>query len=91
VASPITPHYVVELAVGLSIVDYSHPDETGKRVTAGKLNTAMAAKRLGVSKPTLLRWFKQRKIADVGRDRHGWRVFTPADINRISKEMGLNT
>ena len=54
-----------------------------------KLNTASAAKKLGISKPTLLRWFKQGKIADVGRDRNGWRIFTLADINRIKKQMRL--
>jgi DNA-binding transcriptional MerR regulator len=53
------------------------------------LNTAIAAKTLGVSKSTLLRWFKQRKIADVARDRNGWRVFTADDLNRIRREMKL--
>lgn len=53
------------------------------------LNTVAAAQQLGVSKSTLLRWFKQGKIADVARDRNGWRVFTAADISRIRKEMKL--
>lgn len=57
--------------------------------TTGKMNTATAAKRLGVSKVTLLRWFREGKIADVGRDRNQWRVFTQGDIKRIKKEMGL--
>ena len=57
--------------------------------TSSKLNTASAAKKLGISKATLLRWFKQGKISDVGRDRNHWRVFTPADIHRIRKHMGL--
>ena len=57
--------------------------------SAGKLNTAMAAKKLGVSKVTLLRWIRQGKTADVGRDRNRWRVFTPTDISRIRKQMGL--
>jgi DNA-binding transcriptional MerR regulator len=57
--------------------------------TASKFNTALAAKKLGVSKATLLRWFKQGKITDVGRDRNGWRVFTSADISRIKQVMGL--
>lgn len=53
------------------------------------MNTEAAARKLGVSKATLLRWFRQRKTEDVGRDRNGWRVFTSADIARIKKEMGL--
>jgi predicted site-specific integrase-resolvase len=54
------------------------------------MNTATAAAKLGVSKATLLRWFRQGKTADVGRDRNGWRVFTLTDIARIKKEMGLS-
>jgi predicted site-specific integrase-resolvase len=56
---------------------------------AQKFNTAAAARRIGVSKATLLRWFKQGKIEDVGRDRNGWRVFSAADIGRIKKQMGM--
>ncbi len=56
----------------------------------GTLNTASAAKELGVSKTTLLRWFREGKTADVGRDRNGWRVFTAADIRRIKKELGID-
>lgn len=57
---------------------------------AEKMNTASAAKTLGVSRVTLLRWFRDRKIAEVGRDRNGWRIFTSADITRIKREMGLD-
>jgi DNA (cytosine-5)-methyltransferase 1 len=56
----------------------------------GKRNTASAAKALGVSKATLLRWFRSRKIAEVSRDRNNWRVFTSADIARIKKKMSLD-
>lgn len=56
---------------------------------AGPLNTVSAAKELGVSKATLLRWIKDRKTADVGRDRNNWRVFTEADLRRIKKDMGI--
>jgi excisionase family DNA binding protein len=49
--------------------------------------TAEAAKRLGVSKPTLLRWFAQRRTADVRRDRNNWRVFTQQDLERIKREV----
>jgi len=57
--------------------------------TAAPLNTAAAAKELGVSRPTLLRWIREGKTADVGRDRHNWRIFTAADIRRIKKDMGI--
>lgn len=55
----------------------------------GPLNTAAAAKALGVSKATLLRWIKDGKTADVGRDRNKWRVFMAADLRRIKKDMGI--
>lgn len=58
--------------------------------SAAKHSTAAAAKRIGVSKSTLLRWFADGKVADVRRDRHGWRVFGASDIARIKKEMGLS-
>jgi DNA-binding transcriptional MerR regulator len=58
---------------------------------AGPLNTASAAKELGVSKTTLLRWFREGRTTDVGRDRNGWRVFTAADIRRIRKDLGIGT
>jgi DNA (cytosine-5)-methyltransferase 1 len=57
--------------------------------TAAPLNTAAAAKQLGVSKATLLRWIREGKTADVARDRHNWRVFTEADIRRIKQAMGI--
>jgi DNA (cytosine-5)-methyltransferase 1 len=48
-------------------------------------STDEAAKELGLSKSTLLRWFRERRISDVKRDRNNWRVFTAADIERIRK------
>jgi DNA-binding transcriptional MerR regulator len=42
-----------------------------------------AASLVGVSPVTLKRWFLQAKVADVARDRNGWRVFTTRDIERI--------
>ena len=71
----------------MTMLEYSH-GVYGVRAER-KLNTAKAAEALGVSKPTLLRWFKQRKIEEVGRDRNGWRVFTAADIRRIKQVMGI--
>lgn len=49
--------------------------------------TAEAARKLGVSKPTLLRWFAQKRIAEVRRDRNNWRVFTDQDLQRIKSEV----
>jgi DNA-binding transcriptional MerR regulator len=57
--------------------------------TAVSLNTAAAAKELGISKPTLLRWIREGRTADVGRDRHNWRIFTAADIRRIKRDIGI--
>ena len=47
------------------------------------LSTCEAAERLGVSRNTLLRWFREGRVPDVRRDRNGWRFFTPEDIGRI--------
>jgi len=44
-----------------------------------------AARRIGCSRSTLLRWFREGNVADVGRDRRGWRVFTEEDISRIRR------
>lgn len=45
--------------------------------------TAEAARLIGISKPTLLYWFKVRGVEDVSRDYNGWRVFTEEDIERL--------
>ncbi len=42
-----------------------------------------AAERIGVSPITLKRWLLRGKVADVRRDRNGWRVFRESDIRRI--------
>lgn len=42
-----------------------------------------AAKAIGVSAATLKRWFRSRKVADVARDRNGYRIFDPNDIQRL--------
>lgn len=49
--------------------------------------TAEAAKRLGVSRQTLLRWFAERRITEVRRDHNNWRVFTDQDLDRIRSEV----
>jgi hypothetical protein len=64
---------------------YSWPAETrlGQARTFG---TAEAAKKLGVSRQTLHRWFAVGRVKDVLRDHNNWRVFTSQDINRIRGE-----
>jgi DNA-binding transcriptional MerR regulator len=52
--------------------------------------TAEAAKKLGVSRPTLLRWFAEKRVEDVGRDHNNWRVFTRQDVERIRVEVRGN-
>lgn len=56
--------------------------------TSEVLNSSQAAERLGVSRATLLRWFRDGRVSDVGRDWRGWRVFRQADIDRIQRELG---
>ncbi len=54
------------------------------------LRTNEAAAELGVSRPTLLRWFRERKVADVKmRDRKGWRLFAPEDMKRLKKWVAI--
>ena len=57
------------------MVDYSQA-EASSLPGAERLSTQEAARELGVSKATLLRWIKDGKITDVKRDRNNWRVFT---------------
>ncbi len=47
--------------------------------------TTEAARLIGVSRPTLLYWFKVRGVEDVPRDYNGWRVFTDEDIARLKR------
>jgi len=54
--------------------------KTNRRKT---YTTRQAAEMIGVSKNTLLNWFKQGKIPEVSRDYNGWRIFTDEDIARI--------
>jgi CRP/FNR family transcriptional regulator, anaerobic regulatory protein len=54
-------------------------------------NTTEAAGILGVSRPTLLRWFREDRISSVPRDWRGWRIFTDQDIERIRRELGQSS
>lgn len=47
--------------------------------------TNEAAEAVGVSRQTLLRWFREKRIGDVKRDRNGWRLFTEGDIARLKE------
>lgn len=42
-----------------------------------------AARAIGVSPATLKRWFRAARVRDVARDRNGYRVFEPDDIERL--------
>ncbi|MBM4034508.1 MAG: MerR family transcriptional regulator [Planctomycetes bacterium] len=44
---------------------------------------AEAARAVGVSPATLKRWFRAARVTDVARDRNGYRVFEPEDIQRL--------
>lgn len=52
------------------------------------LSSAEAAERLGVSRSTLLRWFREGRITQAARDHRGWRRFSAEDIERIKRELG---
>ena len=51
--------------------------------------TVQVAKELGVSRDTLLRWFREKKISSVLRDKRGWRIFTIHDIENIKREISF--
>jgi DNA-binding transcriptional MerR regulator len=48
-------------------------------------NMKEAAAKIGVAPVTLKRWLLSHKVAEVSRDRNGWRVFTQSDIRRIKR------
>ena len=49
--------------------------------------TTEVCRIVGISRSTLLRWFKNGTVKDViHRDRRGWRLFSQADIERIQYE-----
>jgi len=50
-------------------------------------STEAAASQLGISKSTLLRWIREKRVRDVRRDRNNWRVFSDEDIQRIKAKM----
>ena len=46
-------------------------------------STVEAAKCIGVSKNTLLRWLDEGLVDDVERDWRGWRIWRSRDIERV--------
>ena len=46
-------------------------------------STVEVAKRVGVSKNTLLRWLDEGLTEDVERDWRGWRVWNNEDVERV--------
>lgn len=88
-AEGTNPGIAPKLAVfcGLSIFKYIHPLGE-QRVTGQKTySTEAAAAELGISKSTLLRWIKEKRIKDVRRDRNNWRVFSERDVQLIRANM----
>lgn len=66
---------------------YIHNAGPGPLKRSKPFGTAEAAKRLEVSKNTLLRWFRSGAIGEVGRDHRGWRVFTDGDVETIRRTV----
>lgn len=67
----------------MTIVDYI---QLGSKLAPQRTySTVEAAAAIGISKATLLRWIREKKVADVKRDRNKWRVFTEADVQRIRR------
>ena len=46
-------------------------------------STCEVAEMVGVSKDTLLRWLRQKKVPEPTRDEHGFRVFRRADLESV--------
>ena len=50
--------------------------------------TSEACRMAGMSRNTFLRWVREGSFADVKqRDRHGWRLFTEAEVKRLLLEV----
>lgn len=53
------------------------------RKSNGRMTITQAAKKVGVSPKTLLRWEKAGKTPKAKRDWRGWRVYEEEDLNRL--------
>jgi len=66
------------------VLGQSKTGGTKNQMTNNNLyRTKAVAERAGISKETLLRWMKERKVKEPGRDRNGWRIFTEEDVVAI--------
>lgn len=61
-----------------SICSLLNPENSRKLLT-----TAEVAVMAGIHRDTLLRWLRSGLVTEPRRDRHGWRLFTPADAERV--------
>ncbi len=51
------------------------------------LSTAEACAKAGISKNTFFRWLRSGQFEDVATaDRHGWRLFSESDIDRLCQK-----
>ena len=84
--APVPPSSRVFQRKGLdrprSIYEYTKYTYTNSEVTT-LFSTSQAAKHIGVSKNTLLRWLDEGLTGDVERDWRGWRIWQQEDIERI--------
>ena len=48
-----------------------------------RITITEAARKVGVSPRTIRRWEKAGKVATGKRDYRGWRVYSPADVERL--------
>lgn len=48
-----------------------------------KYQTKEVIAKLGICRHTLYNWFTKGKIADVAKDRNGFRIYTEADLKRL--------
>ncbi len=58
-------------------------------VIGGKKRYLMleVCRKVSISRSTLLRWLAAGIIKEPTRDRRGWRIFSEADIKKISTEI----
>ena len=56
-----------------------------QRKTEQRFTLKIAASEVGVASITLKRWLLDGKVAEVPRDRNGWRSFSEADVERIKR------
>jgi len=50
--------------------------------------TSEACRLAGMSRNTFFRWVREGSFADARqRDRHGWRLFTEDEVNRLVAEV----